>query len=252
MSSKIGEPFENLRIGCAGWTIPSQYADRFPVEGSHLARYAARLRVVEVNSTFYRSHRPQTYQRWASIVPEDFRFALKMPKWITHVHRLRQTAGLNRFLFEVSTLGSKLGPLLVQLPPSLAFEANVAAAFFRELREHYCGSVVCEPRHASWFIPQAEKLLAEYQIARVAANPALHAAAEPAGWMGLIYYRLHGSPHMYYSAYSMEFLERLAARLLQHLSQTPLVYCIFDNTASGAALDNALTLLDLLTNATLR
>jgi uncharacterized protein YecE (DUF72 family) len=250
MSSKIGQPLENLRVGCAGWTIPSQYADRFPREGSHLQRYAARLRVVEINSTFYRSHRPQTYQRWASTVPEDFRFALKMLKLITHVHRLTQTATLNRFLFEVSALGSKLGPLLVQLPPSLAFEAKAAATFFKELRERYPGSVVCEPRHASWFTPQAEGLLAEYQIARVAADPALTAtAAEPGGWKGLVYYRLHGSPRMYYSAYPLSFLEHLSARLLKHLESTPAVYCIFDNTASGAALGNALSLLDLLTNA---
>jgi len=112
------------------------------MEGSHLARYAARLRVVEVNSTFYRSHRPQTYQRWASTVPEEFHFALKMPKLITHVHRLMQTATLNRFLFEVSTLGSKLGPLLVQLPPNLAFDAKTVAMFFAESSLLAIGGIV--------------------------------------------------------------------------------------------------------------
>lgn len=253
MSSKIEQPPDGIRVGCAAWTIPSQYAERFPAQGSHLARYAARLRTVEVNSTFYRSHRPQTYQRWAEMVPEDFRFALKVPKLVTHVQRLKQSAGLNRFLFEVSALGAKLGPLLVQLPPSLAFEAKVAAAFFGELREHFSGSVVCEPRHASWFSPEAETLLAKHNIARVAADPALNAAAaEPGGWEGLVYYRLHGSPRKYYSAYTPPFLEALSIRLMKCLERASAVYCIFDNTASGAALGNALTLLEMLTNTTPR
>ncbi len=253
MSSKIEVLSKNLYIGCAGWVIPSQYAEHFSIKGSHLERYASRLRVVEVNSTFYRSHRPQTYLRWASTVPDGFKFSLKVPKLITHIYRLTQITALNRFLFEVSTLGSKLGPLLVQLPPSLAFEEKVVVAFFAELRERYSGEVVCEPRNASWFTPNANKVLIDYHIARVAADPALNqSAAEPGGWNGLVYYRLHGSPRMYYSAYSEQFLEKLSSRLLNHLERASSVYCIFDNTASGAALGNALALLKLLTSATLR
>ena len=76
------------RIGTAGWSIPSRLADAFPKAGTHLARYAGRLQAVEINSSFYRSHRPATYARWARDVPEDFRFSVKMPKAITHEARL--------------------------------------------------------------------------------------------------------------------------------------------------------------------
>ena len=95
--------------------------------GSHLERYGAILNAVEINSSFYRPHRTATYERWAASVPEDFRFAVKVPKAITHERRLKDVGDLlDRFLSEVSGLGPKLGPLLVQLPPSLSFQAGIA------------------------------------------------------------------------------------------------------------------------------
>src|SRR5919109_1109876 len=111
-----------LRVGCAGWTIPSQHAHAFPAQGTHLERYAHRFTGVEVNSSFYRSHRPTTYARWAASVPDQFQFAVKMPKEFTHTRRLVEvTAPLECFLTEVQSLGPKLGPLLIQLP---AFRAK--------------------------------------------------------------------------------------------------------------------------------
>ena len=77
-----------LRVGCAGWASPSQHAHAFPSQGTHLERYAQRFTGVEVNSSFYRSHRPTTYARWAASVPDQFQFAVKMPKEITHTRRL--------------------------------------------------------------------------------------------------------------------------------------------------------------------
>ncbi len=112
-------------IGTAGWSIPAQHAGAFPGEGSHHERYSRRFSAVEINTSFYRPHRPGTYQRWAATVPADFRFAVKMPKEITHTRRLLQvTEPLTRFLGEAGALGEKLGPILVQLPPSLAFKAS--------------------------------------------------------------------------------------------------------------------------------
>jgi uncharacterized protein YecE (DUF72 family) len=234
----------DIRIGCAGWSIPKAYAEHFPAEGSHLERYAQRFPAVEINSSFHRPHRPATYARWGSSVPEDFQFAVKVPKAITHENRLADTeANLKRFLSEVRELGSKLGPLLVQLPPSLPFRPAVVNTFFQNLREQFDGSLVCEPRHISWFKPEAEQLLKQFKVARVAADPArTQQAGEPGGWNGLIYYRLHGSPRMYYSAYSAEYLESLAQRLIETARSVP-TWCIFDNTAEFAATGNALDLL---------
>lgn len=233
-----------IYIGCAGWSIPKQYAADFSAAGSHLRRYAARLPAVEINSSFYRSHRPATYARWAASVPDDFRFAVKMPREITHHRRLTDAVELlEGFLGEITFLGDKLGPLLVQLPPRLPFGGVVAAAFFGALRQRFAGEVVCEPRHVSWFSPAAAELLTRYRVARAAADPAIiAAAAEPGAWTGLVYFRLHGSPEVYYSPYSSEYVAGLAGRLVrQALSAS--VWCIFDNTALGHAKANALGVL---------
>lgn len=115
-----------------------------------MGRYATRFRAVEINSTFYRSHRPSTYARWAASTPPDFRFAVKLPKSITHEARLLDAATLLRsFCVEVEALGSKLGPLLVQLPPSLAYDQAAAERFFDELRRCWSRPIACEPRPGS-------------------------------------------------------------------------------------------------------
>ncbi|MDQ3813366.1 MAG: DUF72 domain-containing protein, partial [Armatimonadota bacterium] len=151
------------------------------------------------------------------------------------------TEPLERFLGEVAALGEKHGPLLVQLPPSLSFNREVTGAFLTTLRERCAGHVVWEPRHRSWFTPDADRLLAGFQVARVAADPALVTqAAQPGGWQGLVYYRLHGSPKMYYSPYSSEFLDALAVALREAAARSIPTWCIFDNTAEGAATLNAL------------
>jgi uncharacterized protein YecE (DUF72 family) len=238
-----------LHVGCAGWSIPKEHTGLFPAEGSHLERYASRLPAVEINSSFYRPHRPVTYARWAATVPKGFCFAVKVPREITHRRQLVGAVDLlDRFLGEVGALGEKLGPLLMQLPPKLPFGVDVAGAFLKALRERFAGEVVCEPRHASWFMPAAEKLLEGARVARVAANPAVvPAAACPGGWCGLIYYRLHGSPQVYYSDYSGEYLAALTDKLLT--AATRPVWCVFDNTARGAATTNALDLLRRLREA---
>src|SRR5919106_6889056 len=96
------------RIGTAGWSIPKEHAAPFPATGSHLERYASVFNAVEINSSFYRPHRPATYERWAASVPEGFRFAVKIPKAITHERRLNEAGDhLDRFLSEAQGLGSK-------------------------------------------------------------------------------------------------------------------------------------------------
>jgi uncharacterized protein YecE (DUF72 family) len=234
----------NIRLGCAGWAIPRAQAAAFGQGPSHLARYSTRLPAVEIDSTFYRSPRPTTYQRWGATVPRGFQFAVKAPRTITHQHRLLDCDSLlAAFLAECGALGPALGPLLLQLPPSLSFDSPVVAAFLESLRARFGGLVVCEPRHASWFTGAGDALLAAYQVARVAADPAVvPAAAHPGGWPGLVYYRLHGAPRVYYSAYDAATLAALAHQL-RRAARTGPAWCIFDNTASGAATANALDLL---------
>lgn len=174
----------SIRVGTAGWSIPHALQDDFPEGGSHLTRYAARLPMAEINSSFHRPHRRQTYERWAASVGRDFRFAVKIPKAITHVGRLVDVdEPLRRFAGEIAGLGEKLGPVLVQLPPSLVFEPRVVDAFARQLRAVIPAQTVIEPRHPSWFADDADLLLAGHRIARVAADPPpVPVAAAPGGW----------------------------------------------------------------------
>jgi uncharacterized protein YecE (DUF72 family) len=240
------EPTNNsqtIRIGCAGWNIPRESASNFVPEGSHLDRYSRAFNCCEINSSFYRPHKKETWERWARSVPPEFRFAVKLPKSITHEAKLRCGAELlSAFLGQIACLGEKLGPVLVQLPPSLEFDLSIARRFLALLRKNYSGDVVWEPRHPSWFDDRANGLLREFQIARVAADPACDPAADdPGGAEGLSYFRLHGSPRRYFSSYDAEYLNRLASRL-NILAANSRVWCIFDNTASGAAVPNALEL----------
>jgi uncharacterized protein YecE (DUF72 family) len=231
-----------IRIGTAGWSIPRSQSDRAGADGSHLERYARLLSCVEINSSFHRSHRPATYERWAASTPPDFLFSIKMPRAITHDVKLQGAEELiERFLQETAALGEKRGPLLVQLPPSLAFDNAIAEAFFASLRARHGGAIVCEPRHPTWFGADADALLVRHQVARVAADPApAEGAASPGGWPGLVYVRLHGSPRMYWSRYSDDDLGAIARRLQRTIA--PVIWCVFDNTATGAALENALSL----------
>jgi uncharacterized protein YecE (DUF72 family) len=160
-------------IGTAGWSIPRASAQRCPDAGTHLERYARVFNCAEINSSFYRSHHAATYARWAESTGGCFRFAVKVPRVITHEQKLRRArAPLERFLTETAGLDARRGPLLVQLPPSLAFEGRVVGTFFRLVRSCYDGPVVCEPRHPSWFAAKATRVLSRFAIARVVADPA--------------------------------------------------------------------------------
>lgn len=239
-----------ILVGTSGWSIPRALAAVFDGPGTHLQRYAARLAGAEINSCFYRPHGPATYARWAAATPDGFRFAVKLPKAITHDQRLaRARAPLERFLDETAGLAEKRGPLLVQLPPSFAFDQRVAARFFTLLRARYDGPAVCEPRHGTWFTASADGLLATHRIARVAADPpTVPEAAVPGGWPGLVYYRLHGSPRKYWSPYDGLRLGAWADAL-RRLPSGVEAWCVFDNTASGAALANAWELVQLAGDA---
>jgi uncharacterized protein YecE (DUF72 family) len=234
----------NVRVGCAGWSLPRETWPQFPEAGSHLERYATRLNAAEINSSFYRPHQPATYARWAASVPAGFRFSAKLPKTITHEKRLRDCESLlDAFLPQVTALGEKLGCLLVQLPPSLALDAAVVQGFFDALRERHAGAVAIEPRHASWFTPAADELLKAVSAGRVLADPVMFDAGRaPGGDASTVYVRLHGSPRMYYSAYAPAVLDALIVRLKLAAASDASVWCIFDNTASGAAVPDALYL----------
>jgi uncharacterized protein YecE (DUF72 family) len=206
----------DIRVGTAGWSIPGASASRFDSAGTHLERYSRRLDCAEINSSFHRPHAATTYAKWRASTPPGFRFAVKMPRAITH---------------ELKLQGARA--------PSLSFDNSVVTAFLDMVRREYDGPIVCEPRHATWFSPPVASLLEGYRISRVAADPPpVPDATGPAGCARVAYFRLHGSPRTYWSRYDENAIAELAATL-GRISTAEQVWCVFDNTASGAAIENA-------------
>ena len=234
-------------IATAGWGVPREFAHLAASEGSGLQKYAGALNATELNSTFWRRHQPKTFERWRDSVPRSFRFAVKIPRSITHESALASPRkDLTAFFEDVRGLQEKLGPVLVQLPASVHFDARRVAAFFRTLRALYSGPVACEPRHESWYGARASAIFVEYAVARVVADPPRPEQARlPGGDASLRYIRWHGSPRVYWSSYDDERLATLADFITREPAKTQ-VWCVFDNTASGAALGDALRLKQLL------
>ena len=241
------EPVDGPRIGTAGWAIARDSVHEFPDGGSRLEQYAARFPVVEINSSFHRPHRENSWARWRDSVPETFRFSVKVPKEITHQRKLMDCRiPVQSFLAQVGHLGGKLGVLLLQLPPKLEFDPRSFGSIIGQLADGCNARIVCEPRHPSWFTAEADELMQSLRIARVGADPPrTESGAEPGGWGGLSYFRLHGSPVIYRSSYA----DRLGtiADSLRSRCATGDAWCIFDNTASSAATGDALALLALTT-----
>lgn len=154
-------------------------------------------------------------------MPDDFRFAVIIPEAITHERRLADVDDLlDRFLSEARGLGPKLGPLLVQLSPSLSFRASIVDLFPCELRSQVSGSIICEPPIPPGH-PQVETLLAPFGLPAPAAR--------------------HGSPRIYHSAYSPEYLAAISKVLARDAATCSVTWCTFENTAAFAAAGNALT-----------
>ena len=233
---------ENVGIGTAGWGMPSLLRNNFPAGESLLERYSRVFNFVEINSSFYRSHLKKTYAKWAANTPYDFRFSVKMAKEITHTKKLVNVdLQVSQFIEEVNSLESKLGVILIQLPPSLKFDAKIATDFFMSVRSCFTGNIALEARHISWAATEAYKVYRKYRIVQVMADPK-RIPTQIYKLQEFQYYRLHGSPKIYASSYEESFLAELAASL------TPSSFVIFDNTQFGAATQNALDLKSLIMN----
>ena len=242
-----------IYIGTAGWALPPQVHDQFVGEGTNLEKYARFLNAAEINSSFYRDHKPETYRKWAASVTPDFRFAVKLNKYFTRDKKLTEAGDkLKETIDPILELEDKLGALLIQLPGKLEFNPKIAEKFFKELRHSYDGEVVLEPRSMSWVTRDAADILTSYSISKVLADPEpcrmpkrLRSQVE-----FMAYFRLHGSPEMYKSSYSPEILGRLAQQISNTYNSGSPVWCIFDNTTFGHALSNALDLNFMLENRT--
>lgn len=229
-----------MKIGVAGWNIPTHLKPHFSTEGTHLEKYARVLSAVEVNSSFYRDHQCKTYQKWRAATPEDFRFSVKLNQRFSHDKTFKPSLqDLGQCLDAMSGLEEKWSVLLIQFPGSLEFSPKIEK-LFKCVRKKFEGHIVLEPRNLSWIEKDALDLYRAYNMSKVSADPERCSSKRKLNFSGIEYYRLHGSPELYRSSYSQKYLLDLSLKL------TPKSWCIFDNTTFGHATENALTLQDIV------
>lgn len=210
-----------------------------------MQQYASRFNAVEINSSFYRDHKVTTYQAWRDSVPENFCFSVKLSREITHMQRLqRGEKRLRETLVPILYLNQKMGCLLVQTPPSLHYNRGHAHDFLEELRDSYQGPVAMETRHITWCKPEVDELFRQFLVSRVIADPdpykkAYELMACGEEFNNTVYYRLHGSPEVYKSNYEPERLLYYAQEIQSHVGEGRKVWCVFDNTTYGFAMENA-------------
>jgi uncharacterized protein YecE (DUF72 family) len=229
-----------VRIGCSGWNYAS-WKDAF-YEGrparSWLEHYAQRFDTVEVNATFYRLPKRETVAVWERTVPDDFVFAVKVSRYLTHVKRLRDLApGIERFNERIEPLGTKLGPLLWQLPPNFPRDDERLASALEAMprSQRHC----LEFRHPSWFVEDVYALLREHGVALVIADrPQVFTAR----WT---YVRFHRGTRGRRGNYSESELQAWARRFERWRREVE-IYVYFNNDWEAFAVRNARRLKQLI------
>jgi len=244
----------HLWVGISGWSYPNWRDTFYPTDlpsRRYLEFYAQEFLTTEINSSFYRLVRPQTYEKWAQHVPPDFVFAVKANRLLTHTQRLHEVEEpWQRFTQAVRTLGSHLGPILLQFPPSFKRDEPRLADFLQMAQARAAGlRLVCEFRHTSWFTEEIYRLLRRYGIALCLADSSLYPRTDVLT-TDFMYCRLHGRSELFASSYSVGELEHEAQQLQRHREAGVDIYIYFNNTMHGHALSNARTLLALLGSQT--
>ncbi|MGD9518558.1 MAG: DUF72 domain-containing protein [Armatimonadota bacterium] len=239
-----------LRIGTSGWSY-RHWRDGvfYPPElkrGQELAYYSAVFDCVEINSSFYHTPRETTLETWRRTTPDGFLFAYKGSRSITHQRKLLDVGENVEFMIgRARLLEPKLGPILWQLPPSLAADHSRLEAFLlllpHDLRHAF------EFRHESWFDEATYSLLSASDCALVWSDTPRYPLVK-VRTASFVYARLHGHEKLYSSCYSREELIAWAADFSPHLAAGADIYVFFDNDFEGHAPRNALDLRDIMSH----
>lgn len=237
-------------IGTSGWTY-KEWDDFFYPRGfkgpRRIRYYSRQFNATEVNASFYHTLRDTVYKKWHSEVNRDFRFAVKMHRYITQVRRLtpddQMQDSLNRFFQNVSFLNVNLGPVLIQLPPSLKADKQKLDGFLKMLPEGY--RFAMEFRDDSWFGDEVKEILQKHNCARVISQSSKWPVITGAS-ADFLYARFHGPGKLFESYYSNEALESWAKQLLLDARNAKEAFVFFNNTAEDYAINNARKMQQLL------
>lgn len=240
-----------VHIGTSGWSYKDWKNVFYPAKlppAEWLSYYAMWFDTTEINSSFYHLPRPQTPFKWAESVPGDFTFCPKISRYLTHMKKLHDPQEpLMRFFDIFDTMKDRLGPILIQLPPSLKYDEFLAANFFGLLESAYADyDFALEARHASWLKDEALSLLKRYHIAWVISQSGVGFPYAEHITSGNIYFRFHGPEGLYNSYYSKEQLAYYALKFKNWLKAGHKLWIYFNNDYYGYGIDNALTLKRML------
>jgi uncharacterized protein YecE (DUF72 family) len=232
-------------VGTSGWQNAHWKGLFYPEDlptARWLSFYAQHFGTVEINVTFYRDVRQATLDRWYNTVPATFLFALKMPRFITHMKKLRaDQVSIDRFLYSAESLGDKLGVVLIQLPPALKLDEALMKDFFSRLHPN-CKYAV-EARNRTFIDDRFFSLLADHDIAWCIADTAGRFPYHETLTASFAYIRLHGSQALYASDYTDTELQGWRDKIRLWTRDT---FVYFDNDAHGYAVKNGLTLKEIL------
>lgn len=241
-----------LRVGTSGWNYGDWKGVFYPEtmkSADYLSHYAQHFDTTEINYSFYHLPRPSTYQKWAAQTPEEFVFAVKASRAITHVKRLTDVGEeWRKFLESARVLGTKLGPVLLQFPPSFKADRERLAAFLSEAGGEQGARglrLAFEFRHATWFDPEICELLRKHKAALVVAHSERYPQAPATPTAPFVYLRFHGPGALFASKYSEEDLEEWAGRIRKWRRQGLSVFAYFNNDFHGYAIENARRLREL-------
>jgi uncharacterized protein YecE (DUF72 family) len=254
LTGKKDNPVRGIYIGTSGWMYKSWHEMFYPRElkKDFLTFYARHYNSLEINTTFYHLPKKSTFEKWRDETPPYFVFAVKMSRYITHIKRMVNCkTAIRRFLGAATGLDNKLGVILVQLPPSLAFKEKVFAKFLADLdsvRQSKKMNVLfaIEPRHPSWFEGQYEKvreLIKAKKMTLVFAHSSVYPFYDPDDpqetFSDFIYIRFHGPKEFAGSEYGTNRLKPWAKRMQKWKRQGKTVFAYFNDDAMGFAVKDA-------------
>lgn len=229
----------NWHIGCSGFYYQEWKEVFYPkglVQKAWFDYYARHFNTLEINNTFYRFPEQKLFDNWYAKSPGSFCFAVKVPRIVTHQKKFNGTESVLNEFYVVAAEGlkEKLGPVLFQLPPGMRYDELLLQNILRQLSLFHKN--VIEFRHISWWRKDVFDALHHAGTAFCGVSyPGL--ISDAITGLPFAYYRFHGVPQLYHSRYAESFLENTAAQMAASPVQEAYVY--FNNTASGAALENA-------------
>ena len=230
-----------VRIGTSGWSYDhwkhSFYPPKLP-KNKWLSYLASTFDTVEINATFYCQPKLETFEKWYTQTPDKFHFSIKANRFITHIKKLSGTQdSMIRFYTAISPLKEKIGAILFQFPPSLRFEPETVRQFLSQIDDRFHTTI--EVRNPSFFTKDFYNLLKKYRCALCWSDTGGRYPYKEIITADFLYIRLHGSPFLYRSPYSEEFLTTLGQKIIDSGLDA---FIYFDNDAEGYAPKNALWL----------